>query len=120
MEHRFSWSERLHQKADFTAVFRQGKRFVSSGLLLWVYARPDAGAQKPRLGLAIPRTFGNAVRRNRLKRLLREVFRLRKHELRRGVDLVFSARPIKSDLAYASIEPLVLDLWKKAQLLTVI
>jgi len=69
------------------------------------------------MGLAIPGTFGNAVTRNRLKRLLREVFRLNKGKLQ-AVDLVFSARPMKrADLHYQTVEPIVLDLWTKADLI---
>ena len=70
------------------------------------------------MGLAIPRAFGNAVARNRLKRLLREIFRLHKHALPRGVDMVFGARRMTITLNYKTLEPLVLDLWKKAGLST--
>ena len=71
---------------------------------------------KPRLGLAIPKAYGNAVARNRLKRLLRETFRLHKAALPRGVDMVFSARPSLEKPRYQTIEPLVLKLWTLAHL----
>jgi ribonuclease P protein component len=118
MDQRFTWSERLHRHRDFSRVIREGRRFSLSGLILWVYQHSDApeSVQRPRLGLAIPRTFGNAVRRNRLKRLLREVFRLKKAELPRGVDMVFSARPIDGKLTLQFVEPMVLELWKRAKL----
>jgi ribonuclease P protein component len=41
-----------------------------------------------RLGLSVSRKVGNAVRRNRLRRICREAFRLTKHELPGGLDLV--------------------------------
>jgi ribonuclease P protein component len=116
MDQRFTWNERLHQKRDFTAAIRQGKRWSLSGVILWVYHRPDVKDAKPRLGLAIPGAFGNAVRRNRLKRLLRETFRLHKTELPLSVDLVFSARAMAGPLRFAGIEALVLDLWTRANL----
>lgn len=62
---------RLKSKADFSGL-RRARRLVSGGLLLR-YAPNGFG--HARLGLAIPRRYGNAVKRNRLKRQLREAFR---------------------------------------------
>jgi ribonuclease P protein component len=54
--------------------------------------RPN-GLPHARLGLSISRKVGGAVVRNRLKRLLREAFRLRQHELAAGIDLIVVGRP---------------------------
>lgn len=54
-------------------------------------ARDDAAAQ-PRIGLTVSRRVGNAVLRNRIKRRVREWFRMHREELPRGVDLVVIAR----------------------------
>src|SRR5258708_16820917 len=84
---RFRWDERLHRKSDFKRVFKEGRRVGGSGLMLWVCRREDEeSGKKPRLGLAIPKAYGNAVARNRLKRLIREAFRLNKAQLPSGVD----------------------------------
>jgi len=113
MNQRFRWNERLHRQREFSQVIREGRRYSSAGLILWVY-RAAASDQRPRLGLAISGSVGKAVTRNRLKRLLREIFRLHKAELPPGVDLVFGARPLKEPLRYQTLEPVVMDLWKKA------
>ena len=68
------------------------------------------------MGLAISRTVGGAVLRNRLKRILREVFRRHRDSLPKGIAMVFGARPLREPLSYAGMEPVVIDLWKKAGL----
>src|ERR1039458_5478959 len=114
----FGWDERLHRKIDFKRVFKEGRRFSASGLTLWVFqCGAQEPAQKPRLGLAIPKAYGNAVARNRLKRLIREAFRLNKARLPSGVDMVFAARPLPAKPFFRTIEPLVLKLWTVAKLL---
>jgi ribonuclease P protein component len=114
---KFRWHERLHRHRDFTHVIARGRRYSASGLILWVNRSMEAKSP-PRLGLAIPKAFGNAVQRNRLKRVLREVFRLNKSQLPVGADLVFSARPTSLEISYRTVEPIILDLWTKAHLLT--
>jgi ribonuclease P protein component len=112
----FTWDERLHKKSDFTRVLKEGRRLSTSGLTMWVLVHPTG---KPRLGLAVPRAYGNAVARNRLKRLIREAFRLNKARLPPGIDMVVSARPTSGSpvkLRYQTVEPLVLKLWTLAKL----
>ena len=117
MDQRFRWDERLHRKADFKRVFKEGRRFSASGLTVWILKREEAEEpRKPRLGLAIPKAYGNAVARNRLKRLIREAFRLNKIGLPPGVDMVFSARSTLVKPRYQTIEPLVVKLWTLAHL----
>ncbi|MDX8389770.1 MAG: ribonuclease P protein component [Mariprofundaceae bacterium] len=74
---------RLKQKKDFAAL-RRGHR-VHSGCLRLVYLAN--GESFSRLGMAVSRRYGNAIRRNRLKRCLRVQFRL--HEIRHlGIDIL--------------------------------
>ena len=118
MDQRFRWEEKLHRKSDFKRVFQEGRRLGVSGLTMWVCRLGGKEAeQKPRLGLAIPKAYGNAVARNRIKRLIREAFRLNKVHLPPGVDMVFSARSRQAPPRYQTIEPLVLKLWTQAKLL---
>jgi ribonuclease P protein component len=80
---------RLRNARQFRAVY--GARVSRHAGPLLVFARPnDLGYS--RLGLSVPRRVGTAVARNRVKRLLREAFRLHQHDLPASYDLVVNVR----------------------------
>ena len=90
MDARFRPTDRLRTRAGFNRVFRRNVR--SADDLFAVLARPGE-ADVSRLGLAISvKAAGGAVARNRIKRLVRESFRVRRDSLP-AVDVVVMARP---------------------------
>src|SRR5688500_17390113 len=86
----FPRSHRLSGKNAFDRVFNAKVR-ESRGPLT-AYAAPNELAH-PRLGISIGRRVGTAPRRNRIKRLLREAFRMHQYDLPVGYDLVITVRP---------------------------
>jgi ribonuclease P protein component len=92
MRYPFPSSSRIKDPADFRAAY-DGGAMVSSGPLK-LFLRANGGA-RPRLGVSVPKRVGTAVRRNRIKRLLREAFRLMQHDWPKGAgyDLVVAVRP---------------------------
>jgi len=81
---------RIAHARDFQAVF--GARVRKAKGPLTVFGRPN-GLQRSRLGLSIGRRAGTAVRRNAIKRRVREAFRLAQAQLPAGFDFVVSVRP---------------------------
>jgi ribonuclease P protein component len=88
--YKYSGKLRLQHALQFNAVYA-GKVRESRGPLT-IFAIPnDLG--HPRLGLSVGRKVGTAPKRNRIKRLLREAFRLMQHDLSLGYDFVINVRP---------------------------
>jgi ribonuclease P protein component len=84
---------RLSRSRDFEAVYRKGRSLSTRYLTLHWFPREDDADGEPRLGLAVPKSVGTAVVRNRLKRQLRESWCRLEHRPRAGYDYVLVARP---------------------------
>ncbi len=81
---------RLRRPQDFQHVWSEGRSWAHSLFILW--AVPNAGARGTRLGLVASRRVGNAVARNRARRLLREAARQLYGHLPAGWDIILLAR----------------------------
>lgn len=92
---------RLSRSRDFDAVYRQGRAVSTRYLTLHWFPREDDPEGPPRLGLAVPKAVGGAVARNRVKRLLREVWRGLEGRVPTGRDHVLVARPGLAEAAEA-------------------
>jgi ribonuclease P protein component len=87
---RFRQNEHLRGKTAVGQVFRKGKRFSFSGMKLFVL---NNGFDYNRICFTFPRKYGNAVERNRMRRLSREVYRHLRPRLKGGYDLVLLVYP---------------------------
>lgn len=101
---------RLKQRRDFLRVQQGGRKLHVEHFLVFVAARqPEADATidpatlPTRLGITVTRKIGCAVVRNRIKRLVREVFRRNRERLPSGLDLVFVAKQQAATLEYADV-----------------
>ncbi len=89
----FGAADRLHRSAEFTSLQRRGIRYQTPHFVLYAGRLGDGGAQRSRLGITVSRRVGNAVVRNRIKRRVRECFRLTlRRQMPDGTSLVVIAR----------------------------
>jgi ribonuclease P protein component len=88
--HTFPKSLHIRSPREFEAVYAAKTRDIRGPLT--VYAKPNELGH-PRIGFSISRKVGIAVRRNRIRRLLREAFRFAQHDLPGAYDLVLVIRP---------------------------
>ena len=112
---RFGRASRIKQSRDFARVRREGQRAVCGCLIANWRALP---AETPaRLGVVVSRKVGGAVTRSRVRRLLRESFRVHQHELAQPLDLVLVARPSIAGHGFGDVEKDFLTTMKRAGLL---
>lgn len=105
---------RLLKKRDFDRLFAAGRR-VSRGPLRLVYLR--RGVTGLRCGTVTGRRVGGAVERNRLRRRLRELYRLHRHHLVRPLHFAILGQQGAGRLGWDELRELVLGLWREAGLL---
>lgn len=106
----FGANLRLRSKLQFDAVYAGGRRVDDRFFALRIKAN---GLPHPRVGLAVAvKTAGNAVKRNRLRRLVRESFRLHQRELP-AVDVVVAAKFPAAQAPAAILRDSLATLWKR-------
>jgi ribonuclease P protein component len=96
---RLSASERVRRRPEFERIYDQGARI--HGRFMTVFVLPNGG-DRPRFGVAATRKLGSAVKRNRAKRLSRELFR--RHKMAAGLDIVIVPRREMLDAPFSSLE----------------
>ena len=106
----FPKSLRLLRRADFRQVYEQGER--RSAPLCTAFFRAN-GLPETRLGITLPRALGHAVVRNRIKRRVREVFRLNRAAIPGGWDIVLNPRQAAASAPFETLARELLRLFPK-------
>ena len=101
----------LRTGKEFQQVYRLGHSYANRYLVLYVY---PAGSPAGKAGFAAGKKLGTAVVRTRMKRLLRESFRLNQHKIRPGLSLILVGRKAAIGQKCGVIEKAFLNLGRKA------
>ncbi|WP_017725797.1 ribonuclease P protein component [Halalkalibacterium ligniniphilum] len=106
---------RIKKNDEFSRVFNEGVSVANRQFVLYVLEKE--GQEHFRIGLSVSKKLGNAVTRNRIKRLIRTVFQEEKEALLKGRDYVIIARKPAADLDYEQVKRSLLHVCKKARIL---
>jgi len=106
---------RLKRTREFTRLRREGRRMACGCFIANWQVLPQANGS--RVGVITSRRLGNAVKRARARRLLREVFRLHQHDLARPVELVLVAQGSIVGKGMQTVESAFMKLLRDANLL---
>ncbi len=102
---------RLHRKSDFERLRQDGAVKRHPTVVFSYYVN---GLSHNRYGFITAKYLGNAVKRNRVRRLLRESVRLQHPHMKQGYDVVFIARPPIVGQPFQQIQRIVYDLFRRA------
>ena len=85
---RFPKKSRIRKRAEYQACYERGKKYYSAHYIIFCVEKPG---ECPRAGIAVSKKTGKAAARNRVKRVLREFFRLHLRDMP-GLDIVATAK----------------------------
>jgi ribonuclease P protein component len=108
-------SHRLKKNEQFQEVFQRGSSAANKQFVL--YTAKQEGPAAFRAGISVSKKIGNAVIRNRVKRLIREAVARLENRIPQGLDLVIIARPGVEAMSLEAIEQSLLHVMKRAKVI---
>lgn len=108
---------RLKKKSDFGKTYKYGKSVVNSYLVMYVLIRSMNNEGCPRVGFSVSKKIGNAVKRNKIKRRMREAVKAYLPLVNKEVDIIFIARKKITRITFKDIEKNMVNLFKKSGLI---
>lgn len=112
----FPKKEKLLKTSDFKLVYSRGRAYYSPAFTLYLL---NVQGDERRIGFVVSKKNARkAVKRNKIKRQLREVYRLNKNRIASGINLIIIAKKQAAELNFHQIEAEIIRLWKRAKVWT--
>ena len=110
MRFSFKKDDRILKRSEFLDLTRSGRKLQNNCFI--AFFKPGR-FDSPRLGITVTRKVGNAAQRNRIKRLVREYFRLNRQHLNKNWDINIVAKEKAADLSSEKVDLFLQDLFEK-------
>ena len=107
------YSESLKKNQDFRQVYRRGTSAAERQFVMYVFKN---GTDRNRFGISVSKKVGNSVVRHRIRRLVREGYRLRETAFAKGFDIVVVARTAAAGCTQQEAQDSLLRLGKRLQI----
>lgn len=91
------FSESLKKNKDFQTVYKNGSSYANRNFVMYIVGNQT---EKNRLGISVSKKIGNSVIRHRIKRLVKECYRLHEERFNYGFDIVIIARKSAKAINY--------------------
>ncbi|OLS02717.1 ribonuclease P protein component [Tissierella creatinophila] len=105
---------RIRKNMEFKNIYKVGKNYWNRNLILYV---KNNGLNETRVGYTITKKIGNAVTRNKIRRRMKEIYRLNFHNIKDGYDLIFIAKRSIVDISFEELEGSMIHIMSIAKLL---
>lgn len=103
----------LKTNQEFKKVYREGKNYWNRNLILYIR---DNSLNYNRVGYSITKKVGNSVVRNKIRRRLKEIYRLNINEFKSGYDMVIIPKNNTRDISYKELESAMLHILSLAKI----
>ena len=110
------FTESLRKNQQFQFVYKSGKSYANKYMIMYVKKN---GLEINRLGISVSKKVGNSVVRHRVKRLIKESYRLHENVFNSGLDIVIVGRPSAATVGYEEVEEALLHLGKLHKMIKV-
>ena len=103
------FTESLHNSIHFSNVYKNGESKANKYLIIYIL---ENNTSYNRLGISVSKKVGNSVIRHRVKRLIKESYRLQEKMFNSGLDIVVVARGSASSISFKEMDSALLHLMR--------
>lgn len=106
--------ERLKKNYEFKYVYNKGKVYSNNLLVMYLVKNKT---NYNRVGFSVSKKVGKSVIRNKVRRRIKEIFRLSCENIEKGYNIIFVSRVKAKEAAYKELEKAMMSLFRKSGIL---